>query len=61
MPSERPHQPSRIISFTLLVVIGNYETYRVSVDAQTYEDAAREVIHVQMEKGCHVRSIREDS
>lgn len=56
MPSERPRP--HMITFTLLVVMQDMETYRVEVDAQTFEDAAREIVHTQMAKGIAVRSIR---
>ena len=56
MPSERPTQ--RMITFVLIVVMQNQEAYRVEVDAQTREDACREIIHTQMKKGLAVRSIR---
>lgn len=57
MPSEQPKP--HMITFVLIVVMHNQEAYRVEVDAQTREDACREIIHTQMQKGLAVRSIRD--
>ena len=56
MPSEQPRP--HMITFVLIVVMHSHEAYRVEVDAQSREDACREIIHTQMAKGLPVRSIR---
>ena len=55
MSGNRP----QMITFVLLAVLQDMEVYRVEVDAQTREDACREIVHQQMSMGNHVRSIRD--
>jgi hypothetical protein len=44
----------------VLIVIGrDMQEYRVEVSAQSREEACREIVSVQMAKGCPVRSIRD--
>ena len=59
MPDRKPRKHPHMITFVLIVVMHDQEAYRVAVDAQTREDACREIIHTQMAKGLVVRSIRD--
>ena len=47
-----------MITFVLVAVLQDMEAYRIEVDAQTREDACREIVHLQMSRGIAVRSIR---
>ena len=59
-PANQPsNHPPVMHNFTFIVVMADLEPYRVGVTAQTRQDAAREIIHQQMAKGEHVRSIRD--
>ena len=54
MSKKRP----QMITFVLVAVLQDMEAYRIEVDAQTREDACREIVHLQMSRGIAVRSIR---
>lgn len=59
-PANQPsNHPPVMYDFAFIVVMADMAEYRVEVTAQTRQAAAREIIHVQMAKGLHVRSIRD--
>ena len=52
-----PRDPPVMNNYLLLATMRDGGQYRVDVDAQSLEDACREIIHTQMAKGIAVKSI----